>query len=45
MQELTVRALLHAAALGDRGAAQAAAVLAEGIDNPLLSALVGAHAG
>lgn len=36
MRELSVRALRHAAALGDEGAAQAAALLAAGIDNPLL---------
>jgi DNA-binding SARP family transcriptional activator len=45
MRELTVRALLHAAALGDEGAAQAAVVLAEGLENPVLSELVGAGAG
>ncbi len=38
MRELTVRALLHGAALGDDGAADAAAQVAVGIDNPVLAA-------
>ena len=37
MRELTVRAMLHGAALGDRGDAEMAAILAAEIDNPLLS--------
>lgn len=37
MRELTVRALQHGAALGDAGAADAAAQLAAGIDNPVLA--------
>jgi hypothetical protein len=40
MRELGVRSLLHAAALGDAGAGEAAAVLAEGVENPVLAALV-----
>jgi hypothetical protein len=40
MRELTVRALLHAAARGEDGAAAAAGLLAAGIDNPQLSRLV-----
>ena len=39
MRELTVRAMLHGAALGDRGDAEAAALLAADIDNPLLALL------
>jgi hypothetical protein len=42
MRELTVRAMLHSAALGDRGDAEAAAMLAGDIDNPELWALVAA---
>ncbi len=38
MRELTVRAMLHGAALGDDGDAVMAAILASEIDNPLLSA-------
>ena len=37
MRELTVRAMLHGAALGDDGDAGMAAILASEIDNPLLS--------
>ena len=37
MRELTVRAMLHGAALGDDGDAGMAAILAADIDNPLLS--------
>ena len=40
MQELTVRAMLHSAALGNAGDASAAALLAADIDNPMLHALV-----
>ncbi len=40
MRELTVRAMLHGAALGDPGDAAAAAMLAADIDNPVLAALV-----
>ncbi len=40
MRELTVRAMLHNAALGDRGDAEAAAMLAVDIDNPQLGPLV-----
>ena len=40
MRELTVRALLHSAALGGAGDADAAAILASEIDNPELQALV-----
>jgi hypothetical protein len=42
MRELTVRALRHAAALGDDGAAAAARLLAADIDNPALHALLAA---
>jgi hypothetical protein len=41
MRELTVRAMVHGAALGDRGDEGLAAILAEEIDNPLLASLVG----
>jgi DNA-binding SARP family transcriptional activator len=40
MRELTVRAMLHNAELGDEGDAEAAAILAADIDNPLLAPLV-----
>jgi hypothetical protein len=40
MKELTVRSMLHAAALGDEGAAEAARLLAADIDNPVLRGLV-----
>jgi hypothetical protein len=40
MRELTVRAMLHSAALGDAGDAAAAALLAAEIDNDQLSSLV-----
>ena len=40
MRELTVRALHHAAALGDPGAAAGARLLAADVDNPALQALV-----
>ena len=40
MRELTVRALLHSAALGDAGDAAAAALLATEVDNDELSSLV-----
>jgi hypothetical protein len=43
MRELTVRAMLHGAALGDRGDAAVAALLAADIDNPRLAALVGSR--
>ena len=41
MRELTVRAMLHGAALGDDGDAGMAAILASEIDNPLLSEQAG----
>ena len=44
MRELTVRAMLHVAASGVRGDAEAAAMLAVDIDNPLLPPLVAAAA-
>ena len=40
MRELTVRALLHSAALGDAGDAAAALLLADDVDNDVLHALV-----
>ena len=40
MRELTVRSLLHGAALGDEGDAAAAGTLAADIDNPELQALL-----
>jgi hypothetical protein len=40
MRELTVRAMLHSAALGNAGDASAAALLAADIDNPMLHALM-----
>lgn len=40
MRELTVRALLHGAALGRTGDGPAAALLADQIDNPALTALI-----
>ena len=40
MRELTVRAMLHSAALGDAGDAAAAALLAAEIDNDVLAALL-----
>jgi hypothetical protein len=40
MRELTVRAMLHAAALGQPGDAAAAVLLADDIDNPVLDVLV-----
>lgn len=43
MRELTVRAMLHGASLGDSGDAGIAPVLALDIDNPTLHALVGAR--
>ena len=43
MRELTVRCALHRAALGEPGEADAAAVLAAGIDNPALARLVAAR--
>lgn len=42
MRELTVRAMLHQAASGSRGVAQMATLLADDIDNPVLSSLVAA---
>ena len=42
MRELTVRALLHRASLGDISSGQAARLLIAEIDNPVLSAMVGA---
>jgi DNA-binding SARP family transcriptional activator len=44
MRELTVRAMLHAAALGDGAAADVAAILAADIDNPQVAALAGLSA-
>jgi hypothetical protein len=44
MKELVVRSMLHAAALGSRGDAAAAALLGAEIDNPVLDALLVAHA-
>jgi hypothetical protein len=44
MRELTVRALLHRAALGEATSAQAARLLIRDMDNPLLRALVEAAA-
>lgn len=41
-RELTVRALLHRARLGDQGALSAARAAADGIDNPVLTAQLGA---
>ena len=41
MRELTVRSLLHGAALGIGGDAEAASLLAAEVDNPLLHSLVG----
>ena len=40
MRELTVRAMLHSAALGNSGDASVAALLAADIENPVLQALV-----
>ena len=40
MRELTIRAMLHEAAAGVRGDAEAAAILAGDIDNPALATLV-----
>ena len=40
MRELTVRSMLHGAALGDEGDAVAARLLAADIDNPVLTALL-----
>jgi hypothetical protein len=42
MQELTVRAMLHGARLGNPGDAEAAALLAATIDNPRLAPLLAA---
>lgn len=42
MRELTVRSLLHGAALGNEGGATAAALLAADIENPSLDLLLGA---
>ena len=42
MKELTVRAMLHSAALGSEGDARAAALLADDIENAQLQALVSA---
>jgi DNA-binding SARP family transcriptional activator len=44
MRELTVRALHHAAALGEPGASAAARLLAADVDNPALHALLAADA-
>jgi tetratricopeptide (TPR) repeat protein len=43
MRELTVRGLLHGAALGDRGKAATARLLAADVDNPRLAALLPAQ--
>lgn len=40
MRELTVRSMLHAAALGEEGAAAAGALLAAAIDNPVVDRLL-----
>ena len=40
MRELTVRSMLHGAALGKQGDAAAARLLAADIDNPRLAALI-----
>jgi len=40
MREMVVRSLLHGAALGDQDAARAAVIMADGLDNPALQALV-----
>ncbi len=40
MQELTVRAMLHGARLGDPGDAEAAVLLGGTIDNPRLAPLL-----
>jgi DNA-binding SARP family transcriptional activator len=45
MRELTVRAMVHGAALGDRGDLEAAELFAAGIDNPALAALVTGSGG
>jgi len=45
MREMTVRALLHSAALGTAGAADGAELLAAEIDNPVLAAAVQAARG
>lgn len=45
MKELTVRSLLHGAALDNPGDAAAARLLAVGIDNPALDRLVAARVG
>jgi tetratricopeptide (TPR) repeat protein len=42
MREFTVRALMHRASLGDTSSGQAARLLIAEIDNPVLSAMVGA---
>jgi hypothetical protein len=39
MREMIVRSLLHGAALGDADAARGAALMADGLDNPILSRL------
>jgi hypothetical protein len=44
MRELTVRSMLHGAALGRPGDAAAARLLAADIDNPRLTALIAAGA-
>ncbi len=44
MRELTVRSMLHGAALGVDGDAEAAVLLADGIDNPELDRLLAAAA-
>ncbi|MCW2847929.1 MAG: hypothetical protein JWR90_1903 [Marmoricola sp.] len=43
MKELTVRVLVHSAALGSEGDAAAAVLLAADIDNPKQQALAGAN--
>jgi DNA-binding SARP family transcriptional activator len=40
MREMIVRSLLHGAALGDADAARGAALMAEGLDNPVVQELV-----
>ncbi len=44
MKELTVRSMIHGAALGNKGDADAAALLAADIDNPVLHQILPAPA-
>lgn len=45
MREMIVRSLLHGAALGDADAARGAALVAEGIDSPVVHDLLAAAVG